>query len=897
MRYPFWHKKRGDGPIAPALINLGKKLLARLDEQRRLSGVKTLQAQASLPDGSIVRAAFYDGVPLVDYQPALSAASGLTPLCSLFMDSGILDLGTNTAASVTLPPTFADAAPTLYSGASAEVAGTTAGRKLTLYGTADGRFQVIGEMAGTEPVASRAAEAAAEGVLSVSRVDKLQCQAAYPASVYTGLCQRFVQALYGSERAAYRAKTSGEAGIDIAYAAGTSTFRVNQAWGTGDTGLVDPDGSYTYAFVVATATALSVIDAAPTTPCGVLLQKALRAGAVLEQHRRRIEAYLLADLRPGTTGYTLTFTTPITGSPFGYGWKFNERGSELAVVTFNNTSKKTRVWRRQLARDASTGRLVVTEVDEAEVALPQRSSPAFPGEIAKALAGSRTHTSAALGGASLAGVSWDAPVYCYYIQGPTDTGVDTLEVVYSFLSAGGAVVSPGEGGCGSAADPNDPICVKDEDTTDQCAYETGADTINVAMGYYTARYSSVRVVEIEVELEPETSSNGVRQVLNLSWSTEPDYEAARDYFGTASNVAGAFDGWEAGIYPHEDWAPLMESSPPPANGWFETQVASAHVDPSCDCPSWGDSGTPHPTWTAPGLSCDPPLPGWSLTPSYAVTANNVIRRYVVLATGDSYTISQSRRRSSPTMLFIPHGSATGVYLRERDIDVNFVSVARMQYDAAVENPTNNPAGWYIARKDIRYGFSATGDCEYSGGGPTYNVPADGSANDFDQDYVPFWRFALSFPLGGAGTTSGTVRAGPESVRGTWLGATGAAVELDGATGSVYQTSGTPSVVSDAPAPSCGNADMTLDGTTHAPLLQYGLQIVGAGSGYGYDVDIYAPVVTDGRGPMLALIGANFGEARFANVITMQLTHPVLPLEFSAGYDGASIQYPSFVGYA
>lgn len=67
MRHTGWRRLRGDTD-RPDLLNLGKKLLGYLDNQRRLSGVKTLTIQREAPDGSIVRARWIGDQPQLEIQ-------------------------------------------------------------------------------------------------------------------------------------------------------------------------------------------------------------------------------------------------------------------------------------------------------------------------------------------------------------------------------------------------------------------------------------------------------------------------------------------------------------------------------------------------------------------------------------------------------------------------------------------------------------------------------------------------------------------------------------------------------------------------------------------------------------------------------------------------------------
>lgn len=64
-RYDGWRVLQGDTDRQD-LLDYGKKLLGYLAEQRRLSGVKTMQVIRQTPDGSLVRARFAYDIPIIE---------------------------------------------------------------------------------------------------------------------------------------------------------------------------------------------------------------------------------------------------------------------------------------------------------------------------------------------------------------------------------------------------------------------------------------------------------------------------------------------------------------------------------------------------------------------------------------------------------------------------------------------------------------------------------------------------------------------------------------------------------------------------------------------------------------------------------------------------------------
>ncbi len=72
-RWGQWRKLIGD-VTRPDLLDVGKKALAYLANQRQLSGVKTLSLRQELPDGSIVLARFIGDMPVIDILPGPGGA-------------------------------------------------------------------------------------------------------------------------------------------------------------------------------------------------------------------------------------------------------------------------------------------------------------------------------------------------------------------------------------------------------------------------------------------------------------------------------------------------------------------------------------------------------------------------------------------------------------------------------------------------------------------------------------------------------------------------------------------------------------------------------------------------------------------------------------------------------
>ena len=88
-RYSGWRKLKGDTADRPDLLDLGKKLLGYLDNQRTLSGVPTMGVQTTLPDGSVVWARWLGNLPEIMVK---EGSGGAEDVLYLFItsDAGLL---------------------------------------------------------------------------------------------------------------------------------------------------------------------------------------------------------------------------------------------------------------------------------------------------------------------------------------------------------------------------------------------------------------------------------------------------------------------------------------------------------------------------------------------------------------------------------------------------------------------------------------------------------------------------------------------------------------------------------------------------------------------------------------------------------------------------------------
>lgn len=185
-RYPEWFKRAGDFIPAPAALNVGKKLLGYIATRRETPGVDTLVRRVKLSDGTVVEASFHGDQPRVIVYPP----DGEQAACELYVESGMLDLGPNIASDAGErfergAPEFDDRPATLHFGDGVDCAPGQAGLngKVRIDTTVRTlRSECLPKNGGS--VESRLSDPA-----------KKRAQAMLPASCWSGLMQRYVQAV------------------------------------------------------------------------------------------------------------------------------------------------------------------------------------------------------------------------------------------------------------------------------------------------------------------------------------------------------------------------------------------------------------------------------------------------------------------------------------------------------------------------------------------------------------------------------------------------------------------------------------------------------------------------------------------------------------------------------
>lgn len=206
MRYAAEFRRAWQGASGQA-IDAGKKLLGYLANQKRLSGVDSLVKRITLEDGTVVEARWDMNIPTVRIYPGGSEDAA----CELYVESGLLDLGPNIAGDASERfnrglPEFDDSPATLYFGTGVDCTDNLNGSvRITARQITSDCLPSVGSS-----VASR-----------LTSPTKKQAQALIPASTFSGLMQRYVQAVYGGVALDYSASTDAVviAGVTIPAAA------------------------------------------------------------------------------------------------------------------------------------------------------------------------------------------------------------------------------------------------------------------------------------------------------------------------------------------------------------------------------------------------------------------------------------------------------------------------------------------------------------------------------------------------------------------------------------------------------------------------------------------------------------------------------------------------------
>lgn len=398
MRYAGWARWRTDGKAVPERYrDAGRKLLGALQNRLKLGGTSTGADHATLDDGTRVDVAWINGQPMVKITPVGSLQEDeVRPVCELYVESGLLDLGPDISATATARfdkqrPAFNDAPATLYAGADMDC---------TTLGGLNGRIDVgMGNRRGALR-SQCVADAGASAESHLTKPARKQAQAVLAASCWTGYMHRYVAALYGGNRVGYRlgsTNTLEVRGVSISPWAGNS-------WGL----LRFGDKLW---FVRITADAVH-FHAVVTDDCGqavLTFWRGMPEGDDEEKTKKaRVLSVFLSCCAPSPeAAYTRALSLP--GALVGtYGWAFTESTPRAIAVVKNETN-------------ASLVELVFSYDDEPDVSMSVLESSAMPkGKAAAQLVSPSTSDMAPTrrrlsGDTPLApGAAYDHPVSAHY---------------------------------------------------------------------------------------------------------------------------------------------------------------------------------------------------------------------------------------------------------------------------------------------------------------------------------------------------------------------------------------------------------------------------------------------------------------------------------------------------
>jgi len=392
-RYPEWFKKVGDTAAHPKALDVGKKLLGYLAIRRETPGVQTLVQRVTLDDGTTVEASFAGDQPqVIVYSPDGKDA------CELYVESGLLDLGPNIAGDADKrfnrgPPEFGDTPATLYFGDGVDCSPGDAGL--------NGKVRVNAK---TKTLTSECLPKQGRTVQSrLTDPAKKKAQAMLPASCWSGLMQRYVQAVYGGDSLDY--SVSG----DVLIVEGVQVGGIGMS-----VGLVNLEGSLQ--FVYAGSGPVYAANVRFKTKCGEAVYrmwKQVRDRAPAAE-ADKILTIALSEAYPddvmtqiGDAG-ELQFVS-------SYGWQFNPDEPNAYVVAVDDANAMLK--RLSISAGVAGLSAEITDVEVSELP-PVMVSCAVsnPGMSAIPMCVTNADAVAARGGA-VRGSKYEHPIACYFDDG------------------------------------------------------------------------------------------------------------------------------------------------------------------------------------------------------------------------------------------------------------------------------------------------------------------------------------------------------------------------------------------------------------------------------------------------------------------------------------------------
>lgn len=333
-RYTDWFRSTGDPVGNGRLIEFGKKLLGSIANLQRLGAPPNLIRRARYTDGSEITAQILHGQPVVRVKGPSAPQPEAT--CELYVESGLLDLGTNTASDATARfgrgrPTFADGAATLHFGT---------GIDCSSYGGLNGKVQVgiFGQTIGLRSACLSSGGSSADSI--VTDGGKKQCQAVMPASLWSGHMARYVAAIYGSKAVRYRLGSANA--IELYDKAGATTLTLTP-WASSSWGLVQIGAGLLFVEILSDGT---VNFRRPHFgSCGQYVyqfwQQMGQGGSDAKKSARaKVLTVALSDCEP-TLAVHATVSLGISGSAIGsYGWAFDTDLPRVATVLLDGGNTK-----------------------------------------------------------------------------------------------------------------------------------------------------------------------------------------------------------------------------------------------------------------------------------------------------------------------------------------------------------------------------------------------------------------------------------------------------------------------------------------------------------------------------------------------------------------------------
>lgn len=385
-RYPEWFKKVGDTAAHPKALDVGKKLLGYLAIRRETPGVQTLVQRVTLDDGTTVEASFAGDQPqVIVYSPDGKDA------CELYVESGLLDLGPNIAGDADKrfnrgPPQFDDKPATLYFGDGVDCKQGEAGL--------NGKVRVNPR---TKTLASECLPNQGKSVQSRLRdPKKKQAQAMLPASCWSGLMQRYVQAVYGGDALTYHA------------AGGVLFIEGIPVGGIGyNVGLVIISGELF--FVFASSTSISVAPPRFKSDCDEAVYRAWMSSKEGPARDKLLTVALsVAVPDVGIAKQVETFDPMTFLSP--YGWQFKRNAAEAYSVVERIDAADdvavTIVKRMRLGRGVAGVTVEITDIEQADI-------PPYHFGCNVSSPGNGVHVVGNADTFLTYGMKFDAPVGCY----------------------------------------------------------------------------------------------------------------------------------------------------------------------------------------------------------------------------------------------------------------------------------------------------------------------------------------------------------------------------------------------------------------------------------------------------------------------------------------------------